>query len=275
MTQRRNISFIEKTLEGLAGAFDQTAVGEQISQLPGLLQALNPRIKVVGMLLLIIASAASHVLWVVLALLAVGIGLALASQVSLALLARRVWIGALIFTGAVALPALFLTPGAPIAQLPVLGWPITGQGLNSAGFLISRVLTSATLAITLVLTTPWAHVLKALRVLRVPVVFVVILGMTYRYIFLLLQTARDMFESRRSRTVGRLDAAEQRRLATASIGVLMTKSFQLSSDVYLAMQSRGFRGEVYVLDEFSLHARDWIALALFVLVAAAGFWLGR
>ena len=274
-TKRRPISFVEKTLESLTGAFDQTAVGEQMSQRPGLLQAFDPRIKVVGMLLLIIASAASHVLWVVLALFAVGVGLALASQVPLTLLAKRVWIGALIFTGAVALPALFLTPGAPVARLPVLGWPITWQGLNSAAFLLARVLTSATLAITLMLTTPWVHVLKALRVLRVPVVFVVILGMTYRYIFLLLQTARDMFESRRSRTVGRLDAAEQRRLAGASIGVLMSKSFQLSNDVYMAMQSRGFRGEVYLLDEFKLRARDIAALVAFVVLAGVGLWLGR
>ena len=32
------------------------------------------------------------------------------------------------------------------------------------------------------------HVLKALRIFRVPVVFVVILGMTCRYILLMLET---------------------------------------------------------------------------------------
>jgi energy-coupling factor transporter ATP-binding protein EcfA2 len=47
-------------------------------------------------------------------------------------------------------------------------------------------------------------VLKALRVLRVPVVFVVILAMTYRYVFVLLWTVHDMFEARQSRLVGRL-----------------------------------------------------------------------
>ena len=68
--------------------------------------------------------------------------------------------------------------------------------------LVARVETAATLSVLLILCTPWSHVLKALRVLRVPVVFVVILGMTYRYILLLLQSAHDMFESRRSRMVG-------------------------------------------------------------------------
>jgi energy-coupling factor transporter transmembrane protein EcfT len=90
---------------------------------------------------------------------------------------------------------------------------------------------------------------------------VVILGMTYRYIFLMLQIAQDMFESRQSRMVGTLDGADRRRLASASVGVLLSKSIQLSGDVYLAMLSRGFRGEIYTLDDFQMRARDWIALA--------------
>ena len=57
----------------------------------------------------------------------------------------------------------------------------------------------ATLAFLLILTTPWPYVLKAMRTLGVPVVVVAMLGMTHRYIFVLLQTATQMFEARRSR----------------------------------------------------------------------------
>ena len=41
------------------------------------------------------------------------------------------------------------------------------------------------------------------------------------------------------------------------------------------MQSRGFRGEVYVLDEFEMKVRDWGGLALFAMLAAAALWAGR
>jgi energy-coupling factor transporter transmembrane protein EcfT len=92
---------------------------------------------------------------------------------------------------------------------------------------------------------------------------------------LLLQTAHAMFESRRSRMVGKLDADERRRVAAASAGVLMSKSLQLSGDVYSAMLSRGFRGEVYVLDDFQTSRIDWIMLAVFVALAACGFYFGR
>jgi cobalt/nickel transport system permease protein len=141
--------------------------------------------------------------------------------------------------------------------------------------LVARSETAATLAILLVLTTPWTHVLKALRVFRVPVVLVVILGMTHRYIYLLLHTASDYFEARRCRMVGKFNAQAKRQLLAASAGVLFGKSLQLSEDVFDAMQARGFRGEVYTLDEFKMKLRDWAALTVMIPLSIAAFWAGH
>ena len=57
--------------------------------------------------------------------------------------------------------------------------------------------------------------------------------------------------------------------------MLLTRSLQLSGEVYQAMQSRGFRGEVHVLDDFRMRGADWLALASFVAIAAAAAWVGR
>ena len=65
-----------------------------------------------------------------------------------------------------------------------------------------RVETAVTFTTLLILCTPWTHVLKALRALRLPKEAITMLAMTYRYVFLLVDTAGQMFESRRSRTVG-------------------------------------------------------------------------
>jgi cobalt ECF transporter T component CbiQ len=270
----RRKSFVEQTILGLADAMERSLYAEDLAQSAGLLQQIDPRVKVVGMLGLLVAAALSRSILVILSLFACAIALALLSRVPLRTLLTRVWVPALLFTGVLALPAIFVTPGRPLAHLPLLGWAITAQGVAGATYLITRVETAATFSLLLILCTPWTHVLKSLRVLRVPVVGVVILGMTYRYIFLMLQIARDMFESRQSRMVGTLAGADQRRLAGASVGVLLSKSFQLSNDVYMAMQSRGFRGEVYTLDEFHLRPADWLALGGFALVAGAAFWLG-
>jgi cobalt ECF transporter T component CbiQ len=273
MTRRRG--FLERTVEGLYEAMEHALHAEQSAGGGGLLQRLDARVKVAGLFSLILASTLAARFWVIGSVFALAVSLALLSRISFRVLATRVWIGALTFTGAIAVPALFLTPGAAAYRVPGLGWTITAQGLTTAGYLILRVETAATLALLLVFTTPWAHVLKALRIFRVPVVFVVILGMTCRYILLMLETAHEMFESRQSRTVGRLNGPERRRMAVASAGVLLSRTFQLSGDVYLAMQARGFRGEVYVLDEFQMTGRDWTALAAFVATTAWAVWAGR
>jgi cobalt/nickel transport system permease protein len=268
----RRTSFVERTIATLRAALEYSAVADEISRAGGVLQRVDPRVKIVGLLGMVVVVAASHRLPVIGGVFAVALSLALASRVEVGRLARLVWIPVAFFTGAVALPAVFLTPGR--ALFVVGGIQITAQGLRSAAFLVSRAETAATLSALLVLTTPWPWVLKALRILKCPMVLVAILGMTYRYIFVILQTAFDMFESRKSRTVGVLEPRERRRLAASAVGVLMSKSFQLSGDVHLAMRSRGFRGEVYVLQEFRARAADWCWLAAFVFSAMASLWLG-
>jgi cobalt/nickel transport system permease protein len=271
----RQAGGLARLIAGLLAVMAHALEAERLATTDGLLQRLDPRLKIVGTLGLIITVVQARKLWVILALFAVGIGLAWLSHVSLRTLATRVWIGVLSFTGMMALPAIFLVPGDTLYRLPLLDWTMTAQGLGSAVYLVARVQTTATLALLLILCTPWTHVLKALRVLHVPTVLVVVLAMTHRYLFLLLRTAQDMFEARQSRLVGRLKGADQRRLIAAGAGVLLDKTLHLSHEVYLAMQSRGFRGDVYTLDEFRMQAGDWAGLCVLFIVVALALWFGR
>jgi len=268
--QRRRPGFVERSVASLGGMLDHARFCEDSALTQGLLQRLDPRVKLCGLLALILVAVSARRLEVTLAVLLLGVGLAACSRISVKVLATRTWAGVLAFTGIIALPAVFITRGD--AVLP--HWPITWQGLTTALRLIVRAETAATLAGLLVLTTPWTHVLKGLRTLRVPAVLVVILGMTYRYIFLLVRLAEDFFEARRSRMFRALSRPEQRRMAGAAAGVLLHKSLQLSEDVYLAMQSRGFRGEAYTIHDFHMERRDWIAGAGFAAAAALAFWGG-
>lgn len=262
-------NFFERNIKGLHAAMDRALYAETSAASRGLLQRLDPRVKVAGLVALIVAAALASRLWTIAALLVLAATLAALSRISPWMLARRVWAGAFLFTGAVAIPALFLTPG------PALFGGITATGLRTAAFLLLRVETSATLALLLIFTTPWMHVLKALRILHMPVLVVVILGMTCRYILLLLETAHEMLEARKSRSVGTLARSDSRRMAVSAAGVLLNRSFQLSGDIYLAMQSRGFRGEVYLLDDFAMQSRDWAAAGAFALLTIAAIWAGR
>jgi len=273
--RRRKKTFVETTARALLDATAHIFFAEDTAIAGGFLQRLDPRVKLAGLGALIVAAVAVRRLWVLAAILAIGVGLALLSRISLRLLAGRVWLAVLAFTGAIALPAVFLTPGSITYRLPVLDWPVTQQGLHGAAFLVLRAETAATLATLLIFTTLWTHLLHALRYFRVPAVMVAILGMTYRYMFVFLETARAMFESRESRMVGVLASRDRRRLAAAGAGVLLGKTLQASGDVHLAMLARGFRGEMRLLDEMPMNPGDWLRLAAFMATAVLAVWIGR
>jgi cobalt/nickel transport system permease protein len=267
-------SVIEKTLADLAQALEQSLFAEAIARRTGLLQSIDPRVKVLATLALLIAVGLSRSLIVLVGLYGVTLVLAWRSAVPVGFFVKRVWLFMPFFTGLIALPALFITPGPPLVLLP-LGLAVTRPGILTASFLLLRVSTSVSLGVLLMLTTAWPTLLKALSVLRVPEGFILILGMTYRYIYLLLRLAEDMFLSRQSRVVGRLKPADERRMLAASVGMLLNKTLHLSSEVYLAMQSRGYRGEARILDTFQMRMQDWIGSVVVLGVVAMAIWFGR
>jgi cobalt ECF transporter T component CbiQ len=264
---------VESTIVGFSRAMTRAMISERTARQRGLLQSLDPRVRVMGLFSLVLAVTLSRKITAIAALLVVAIAIALLSRVSVATLATRVWLVVLGFTGVIALPAIFLTRGDPVATLG--GFTITQQGLRTAALLILRVETAVTFTTLLILCTPWTHVLKALRAFRLPKEAVAMLAMTHRYVFLLVETASQMLESRRSRTVGVLKPDEQRRMAARTAGVLLSKSIGLSNEVYLAMQSRGFRGDVQILSDFRMKLWDYLGLVTFLLAGAIAVWMGR
>lgn len=253
-------------LHGLDGVERHAREAEDASASAGFLQGLDPRIKLAGLLALVIAASLTRSLLTLALLFSAAVVLALVSGISPRRLARQAWLAVLLFTGALAIPALFLVPGDELARLPLLGWTVTSQGLRSAAFLLGRAETSATLAVLLVLTTPWPHVLKALSSLGVPVAIVAVLGMTYRYIFVLIRIAGEISEARRSRIMSRMNGKARRRLLFTTMAVLLGKSLALAQDIHLAMVARGFRGEVRLLHDFQTCPRDWAFLSAALLV---------
>ncbi len=280
--RRRAGRLIERTLADFLGALEQTLFADEIARKPGLLQSLDPRAKLLGALAILIAISFSHSLLVIAALYLLTLPLAAASSVPMEFYLKRVWVFMPFFTGIIALPALFspFSPGPALVTLidlasPQLYLAITVPGVITAAFLLLRVGASVSVAVLLILTTRWTMLLKALRVLRVPQVFVLMLGMTFRYIYLLLHTASNMLLARQSRLVGRVSEGEERKWIGAAIGVLVGKSYGMSEQVYLAMQSRGFSGEAQVLDSLVWRPADLAALAAFLLTAIIAIWVGR
>lgn len=273
--KRKKGSFLEKTLTGGAGLLRQVMFSEDVAERPGLLQRLDPRTKLVGMIVLLVAVALVHNVAVLLVAYAATLVLAAVSGLPIGFFLKRVWLFVPIFTGIVILPATLsiVTPGDIVLQLwSWHGHPqgLTAQGLTTAALVVTRVAVSISLVVLLTLTTPWVRLLAALRALGVPRMFVLVIGMAYRYIFLLLGTVTDMYEARKARTVGaHAHDRSAREFVSASAGSLFGKAHHLSEEVHLAMVARGYRGDAKTLATARPSAVDAVAAVVVVLAAVA------
>jgi cobalt/nickel transport system permease protein len=270
--QVRQLNFIARSVAGITETVERAIFSEEFAGRAGFLQRIDPRAKVAGLLVMIVATALARHLVIIIALYTVTLALAVLSTLPLWFFVKRVWLGVPLFTGIIVLPALLTIPGVvllPIVTTDPVSLAVTDNSLAFAALFVARVGTSVSLAVLLVMTTRWADLLKALHVLRVPEAFVTVLGMTYRYIFLFLHLITNLLLARRSRTIGETTGGEKRRWVAASMGALLGKSFKLSDDVHQAMRARGFRGHVRTFTGFQMGDLDWLFLAAIVLVCAS------
>jgi cobalt/nickel transport system permease protein len=276
--QRKKGSYLAKTLQGGAALLQQVMFGDDVAGRRGLLQRIDPRVKLVSLLVLLVVGGLAHSMLTLVAMYALTLVLAAASALPVGFFVKRVWLFVPIFTGIVVLPATLsiVTPGDVV--LPLWHWNgvpegFTAQGLTAAARVVCRVAVSTSLVVLLTLTTPWVRLLAALRGLGVPRIFILIIGMAYRYLFLLLGTITDMFQARQARTPGTpKHDASARAFVGAGVGTLLGKAGQLSEEVHHAMVARGYRGDATTLDDPRLGRAD-LGYAVFVaLVAVALLW---
>ena len=275
--KRLKPGFVEKTLADISGSIERAVFSEENARRAGFLQRRDPRAKLLAFAALITATGLSREWPVLVGLYGLVLVAAAISSIDLSLFVKRVWLGMGLFSGIVILPSIFLIGHRELFHIPLGLFALTvhGDALIAAAIFVLRVCASVSLAILLVLTTKWADILKSLRVLRVPNALVLVLAMTYRYIFLVLHTANAMFLARKSRIVARTSGREQRWWIVSSVGVLMSRSLRMSDDVYQAMLARGFQGEMHTIDGYRMRPADWLLLAVSVLVAATIIASGR
>jgi cobalt/nickel transport system permease protein len=272
-----HVGWLEHSLAGIAASIERAVFTEELARQSGWLQRLDPRAKIAMFLVIAIAASASTSLSVLIGLYLAILVVAWRSRLPFEFFVKRVWLGIPLFAGIVVVPSLFMLPGPRLAEVALgpVQIGLSAPGVWGAVVFIARVGVNVSLAVLLVLTTPWADLLKSMHTLKVPSVFVLVLSMGYRYIFLFLHTVNGMFEARKSRVVARLGGGEDRRWITRSMGALLSRSFKMSNDVYAAMLARGFTGEIRTYSRFRMRLPDWVSIAAAFVIAAATLPVGR
>jgi cobalt/nickel transport system permease protein len=272
--KRKKGSYLTKTILGGSKLLQQVMFGEDVAAARGVLQRIDPRVKLLSLIGLLVVAGLSHSMITLAVMYAATLVLAAASALPVGFFIKRVWLFVPIFTGIVVLPATLsvVTPGDMVITLwHWQGTPqgITVQGLMAAGRVVARVAVSISLVVLLTLTTPWIRLLAALRSLGVPRIFILIIGMAYRYIFLLLTSVTDMYQAREARTPGTpKHDRSARAFLGASVGTLLGKASQLSEEVHQAMTARGYRGDAKTLEHRRPRAIDAYYIVSVVTFAA-------
>lgn len=285
-------AFFEKTILGITSFFKDGIFSEAYAKKDGLLQRIDPRVKIISMALILIAISFLRHLSLIVALYILVLMLVASSKIPLRFFLLRVWLFVPFFSGIIAIPALFniFVPGEPLLTIMKFSgeWSlgplkipasisITKQGVLTVSLFIMRVATSVSFVVLLVLTTRWAHLLKALSVLRIPQMFTFTISMTYRYIHLLLKLIEDIHTAKKSRFIKKTSVSAAQRWVTSQMGVVLKRSLKMSEDVYSAMISRGVKNEVRVLDTFRIKKLDYLwtgfsLLLIFIIMGLNSIW---
>lgn len=263
-------SFLKKTLGGVQAFFVETVFLEAEAAKDGLLQRVDPRVKVSALAGLLVLLSISRTMAPLITAYAVILGLAIASRLDLAKFLRRTVGPAIFFALVVVLPATLniVTPGrAALVLVAPAKLAVTYPGLEFASVFFLRSLAMLTATILILRTTRIHRLFSALAALRAPNFAVSVLLMAYRYVFVLVGLISNTHLARKSRTIKLGTDGAERRWVADRIAWTLNRSLEMSDDVTDAMISRGWTGWYVRLPSPALLKRDWLAAGL---AAAAG-----
>lgn len=274
--------FLAKTLHHFSEVFETEFFCERYAGKPGLFQSIDPRVKLCVVLAFMIYSAFCSNIAVLLFLAFIALLYAKLSRLDMRDYIRRTWAYIPLLVLILSLPGAssWFVKGIPLFYLVKpgafggnAGLYVTANGLEMAFRLALRPGISLSFAFLLLLTTRWSQITGALASAHVSLIFISILNMAYRYIFVISEMAADMIEARSLRTVGKLKTSDNRKFMGHSIAHLFMRSHFLSEEIYDAMTCRGFSGRPVSMDEFKVKTADILFIGnnlILLLVLIAG-----
>jgi cobalt/nickel transport system permease protein len=228
------------------------------------LRRLDPRWKLAGLGLAVVAAALLRTLPAAGAALAASLVLAAAARLPLRWYLARLGMTAL-FLAPFVLTLPFLLPG-PGGELP------SRHGAGVALLLALKAATLVTLALVLLAGAPLSDTLKAAHALWVPGLLVHLFVLAYRYAFLLGEELARLRVALRVRGYRNRPDRHSYRTIGHVAGTLLVRSHERGERVGQAMRCRGFDGRFRSLTAFHTTLGD---VGFFLLMAAGSvgiFW---
>ncbi|KHD37480.1 cobalt permease [Clostridium acetobutylicum] len=232
-------SYVEKSIYSLIKTI---AIIKQNKNTNGVIYSLNPTLKVISNIVLIICVAISR---------NIVSSLVMDAYVLIALffienkLRKRIFFRSLIF------PIITF-----IALFPSI---LYGNAYNSV-LIVQKIIITIILVNLLSHTTKWNEVNKSLKLLFVPDIFIWIMDITIKYIVVLGEYSIDLLYALKLRTVG--ISYNKYNSFTGIMGNLFIKSYKMSEEMFSAMECRGFVGEYVTKANLKFQKNDYIYMII-------------
>jgi len=286
---RVNTSYINKGIEGFAGILKEGYVQWESASGKGFFHGLDTRVKVVFWFLLIVVISLKKEILPELGIFFAVFGLFLFSRINLANSYKKIFLLGFFFGFLISLPSSLnvITRGevlVPVVTLSkahdflgyyhipaVIGF--TREGLSVVAILTLRVINSLSVSFLILYTTPFPEIIKALKVLKVPDAFLIIISLTYKYIFIFAGIIADMHLAKKSRLAGATDSSEARTWVAGRIGFIFRKTQLKCDEVFKAMIGRGFSGEIKLYQYQKMTGRDWTIGFLLCTLTSLFLWV--
>jgi cobalt/nickel transport system permease protein len=186
-----------------------------------------------------------------------------------------------------AVPLIFIGTGSLVSTrlFENIYITISPSGIERFTNIALKAWISMQAAVLLSATTSMTDILSGLQLLKVPAFFVSVIGLMWRYLFLMIAEVKRMLHARTSRS-GYLEKTKRSsgsiiwraKVSGGMAGSLFLRSIERSERVFAAMQSRGYDGKTPISEERLLLPKDrfllWIGIGLLILVWIIGFLSG-
>lgn len=278
---KAKLSFIDKTLKLSAKAFRAIFVQQEYSGAENFVNRTNPSVKLFALVyLVVIVSLVNDVIAQAFFSLLPFIVI-LFTKIGVYKFYKRIFLLSFFFGFLVAIPASLniVTKGKIIFEIislqePVNFWiyhipaniGLTVEGCKIVLLLFLRVFNSISISLLIIYTTPFHELIKSLKIIKVPNSFLMIIMLTYKYIFIMTKTIEDTYSAIRSRLIGGVKNKVLRNIVSGRVYFIYKKSVINYETTYFAMLSRGYQGDVKIVLTKKFEMKDIIVLIITVII---------
>lgn len=252
--KRDNDRFIDRSISSVLGVLSKIKRND-FKKRSGIIYKINPALKLLfAVLMPILLSLSKGFIFPICVLIWAILNLLLIEAIDIK---KIISIGffAMVLTAIMLLPSMLM-----------------GNAANSL-ILIIKVISGVTLVNIMSFTTPWREVTRSLKLFFIPDIFIFVLDVAIRYIYLLGDISLDMLYALKVRSIGK----NENKYSSISglIGNLFLKSNKIGDEMFSAMECRGFTGQYKRNLSFGFKIYDILYICFEAILAAAWIFIGR